>query len=133
MLRLDGCYLPSNSFLFRRGLTHLRLSGSQAMWPALECMLSTLAFVLKLRVLELYGILPSGHSPSSDPSLIDLPSFKELQLCGPGQYFGAAEIAESVSESVQVFVALPNTMTEDGPCSRWSIKLRGRQGFVLEY
>ena len=76
VLRLDGCFLPSTGFLSHLGLTHLQLSGSQAIWPMLESMLSTLPLVPKLRVLELHGTLPSGHSPSSDPPFSDLPSFK---------------------------------------------------------
>ena len=62
-LRVDECYLPVNSFLFHRGLTHLQVFGSQAMWPALECILSTLSLLPKLRVLHLYDVLSSGHSP----------------------------------------------------------------------
>jgi hypothetical protein len=133
VLRLDECYLPANSFLFHRGLTHLRLSGSQPMWPALESMLSTLALVPKLQVLELYGVLPSGHSLSPDRPFSDLPSLKELRLGGTGQSILALLQSLNLSENVQVFATLPNTVTEDGPISRWLIKLRGRQGIVPEH
>ena len=60
VVRIDECYLLANSFSFHRGLTHLRLSRSRAM---------TLALVSKLQV---FGALPWGHSPSSDPPLFDL-------------------------------------------------------------
>ena len=136
LLRLDECYLPANSFLFHRGLTHLRLSDSQPgqpMWPALESMLSTLALVPKLQVLELYGVLPSGHSLSPDCSLSSLPSLKELRPGGTGQSILALLQSLNLSENVQVFATLPNTVTEDGHISRWLIKLRGRQGIVPDH
>ena len=133
VLRLDECYLPANCFLFHRGLTHLRLSGSRAMWPALESMVSTLALVPKLQVLELYGVLPSGHLQSSDIPSFDLPSLKELHLGGTGQSILALLKSLNLSENVQIFVTLPNTVTEDGPCSRWLTKLRGRQGIVPDH
>ena len=133
VLRLDECYLPANCFLFHRGLTHLRLSGSRAMWPALESMVSTLSLVPKLQVLELYGVLPSGHLQSSDIPSFDLPSLKELHLGGTGQSILALLKSLNLSENVQIFVTLPNTVTEDGPCSRWLTKLRGRQGIVPDH
>ena len=149
VLRLDECYLSTSSFLFHRGLTHLRffflihfgamhlrLSDSQPgqpMWPALESMLSTLALVPKLQVLELYGVLPSGHSLSPDRSLSSLPSLKELRPGGTGQSILALLQSLNLSENVQVFATLPNTVTEDGPISRWLIKLRGRQGIVPDH
>jgi hypothetical protein len=39
----------------------------------------------KLQVLELYGVLPSGHSLSPDLPLFYFPSLKELHLGGTGQ------------------------------------------------
>jgi hypothetical protein len=133
VLRLDECYLPANCFLFHQGLTHLRLSGTQTMWPALESMLSTLTLVPRLQVLELYGVLPSGHSQSLDPPLSILPSLKELHLGGTGQSILAMLQSVHLSENVQVFVTLPNTVAEHGPCSRWLTKLRGRQGIVPDH
>jgi hypothetical protein len=133
VLRLDECYLPANCFLFYSGLTHLRLSGTRTMWPALESMLSTLALVPRLQVLELYGVLPSGHMASSDPPLSDLPSLKELHLGGTGQIVLAVLQSLNLSANVQVFVTLPNTATEEGPCSRWLTKLRGRMGVVPDH
>lgn len=59
-------------------------------------MLSTLALVPRLRVLELYGVSPSDHLPLSDPPFPDRPSLKMLHLGGTGQYIGVAEIAESL-------------------------------------
>ena len=117
VLRLDECYLPANSFLFHRGLTHLRLSGSRPMWPALETMLSTLALVPKLQVLELYGAFPSGHSLSPDRPLSDIPPLNELRLGGTGQSILAFLQSLNLSENVQVFATLPSTVTEDGPIS----------------
>jgi hypothetical protein len=134
VLRLDECYPPANCFLFHPGLTHLQLSGTRTMWPALESMLSTLALVPKLQVLELYGVLPSGHMPSSDLPSSDLPSLKELHLGGTGQCILAVMQSLNLSEDVQVFVTLPNTETEVGPGSRWLMKLRGgRQGIVPDH
>jgi hypothetical protein len=134
VLRLDECYLPANCFLFHPGLTHLRLSGTRSMWPALESMLSTLALVPKLRVLELYGVLPSSHMSSSVPPVSDLLSLKELHLGGTGQCILAVLQSLNLPENVQVFVTLPNTVTEVGPGSRWLMKLRGgRQGIVPDH
>jgi hypothetical protein len=133
VLRLDEYYLPANCFLFHPGLTHLRLSGTQTMWPALESMRSTLALVPRLQVLELYGVLPSGHLPSSDPPSSDLPSLKELHLGGTGQSILATLQSLNLSENVQVSVTLPNTVTEVGPYSRWLTKLRGRHGIVPDH
>lgn len=132
VLRLDGCYLPANCTLFHPGLTHLRLSGSQAMWPALESMFSTLALVPKLQTLELYGVLPSGQLPPSDTPSNDLPSLKELHLGGTGQCVLAVLRSLNLSENVQVFVTLPNTAAEDGTRLRWLMKLR-RQGLPLDH
>jgi len=133
VLRLDECYLPTNCFLFYPGLTHLQLSGTQPTWPALESMFSTLALVPNLQVLELYGVLPSGHSPSSDSPLFHLPSLKELHLGGTGQSILAAMQSLNLSENVQIFVTLPNTATEDGSRTRWLMKLRGRQNIVPDH
>lgn len=132
VLRLDECYLPANCSLFHPGLTHLRLSGTQAMWPVLESMFSTLALVPKLQILELYGVLPSGYLPSSDP-LCYLPSLKELHLGGTTQSILAVLQSLNLSENVQVFVTLPNTAAEDGSCSRWLMKLHGRQGIAPDH
>ena len=85
------------------------------------------------RVLELYGVLPSGHSPSSGLPLIGLPSLKWLHLGGTGKSILAMLKSLNLSESLQVFAMLLNTVTEDGPCSRWLIKLRGRQGIVPDH
>jgi hypothetical protein len=89
------------------------------MWPVLESMLSTLALVPKVQVLELYGVLPSGHSPSSDQPLTDLWTFRSLT-----SYISAAQDSilvlfqlPNLSENVRVFVTLRNIVTEDGPCS----------------
>jgi len=133
VLRLDECYLPPNCSLFHPRLTHLRLSGTQTMWPALEPMLSTLALVPKLQVLELYGILPSGHLPSPDRPLYDLPSLKELHLAGTGQSILAVLQSLNLSENVQVFVTLPNTAAEYGSRLRWLTKLHGRQGIAPDH
>jgi hypothetical protein len=113
VLRLDECYLPANCSLFHPGLTHLRLSGTQTIWPSLESMLSTLALVPKLQILELYGVLPSGHLPSSDPPLCDLPSLKEVHLGGTGQSILAVLQSLNLAENVKIFVTLPNTAAED--------------------
>ena len=133
VLRLDECYLPANCFLFHPGLTHLRLSGTQPMWPALDSMRNTLALVPKLQVLELYGVLPSGHLPSSDHPSSDLPSLKEFHLGGTGQNILAVLQSLNLSEKVQIFVTLPNTATEDGSRTRWLMKLHGRQGIVPDH
>jgi hypothetical protein len=77
--------------------------------------------------------LPSGHSLSPDRPLSDLPSLKELHLGGTGQSILALLQSLNLSEDIQVFVTLPNTATEDGPMSRWLIKLRGRQGIVPDH
>jgi len=133
VLRLNECYLPANSSLFHPGLTHLRLSGTQAMWSALESMLSTLALVPKLQILELYGVLPSGHLPSSNPPLYGLHSLKELHLGGTGQSILALLQSLNLPENVQVFVTLPNTAAEDGSRLRWLMKLRGWQGIAPDH
>lgn len=133
VLSLDECYLPANCTLFHSGLIHLRLSGTRTMWPALESMLSTLALVPKLQTLELYGILPSGHLPPSDPPSYDLPSLKELHLGGTGQSVLAVLQSLNLSENVQVFITLPNAAAEDGSRLRWLMKLRGRQGIAPGY
>jgi hypothetical protein len=109
VLRLDECYLPTNCSLFHSGLTHLRLSGRQAMWPTLESMFSTLALMPKLQILELFGVLPTESFPSSDPPVYDLPSLKELHLGGTGQCILAVLQSLNFSENVQVFITLPDT------------------------
>ncbi|KAH9964753.1 hypothetical protein BJV74DRAFT_302471 [Russula compacta] len=129
-LSLHDCHLPTNSFLFHPRLTHLRLSGTLAMWPTVELMLNTLAPLSNLQVLELYGVLPSPHSQSGPPS-IGLPSLKELHLGDTGQSILAVLQSLILSENVQIFVTLPNTVTEKGPPSRWLMKLRGKQSIVL--
>jgi F-box-like len=133
VLRLDQCYLPADCSLFHPGLTHLRLSGTQTMWPALESMLSTLALVPKLQILELYGVLPSEHLSSSNPPVYDLPSLKELHLGGTGQCILAVLQSLNLPENVQFFVTLPNTAAEEGSVSRWLMKLRGRQGITPDH
>jgi hypothetical protein len=133
VLRLDECYLPTNCSLFHPGLTHLRLSGTQTMWLALDSMHSTLALVPKLQILELYGVLPSEHMPSSDPPVCDLPSLKELHLGGTGQCILAVLQSLKLPENVQVFVTLPNTAAEEGSHLRWLMKLRGRQGIAPDH
>jgi len=133
VLCLDETYLPADCSLFHPGLTHLRLSGTYTMWPALESMLSTLALVPKLQILELYGVLPSGNLPSSHPPLYDLSSLKELHLGGTGQSILAVLQSLNLSENVQVFVTLPNTAAEDGSRLRWLTKLRGRQGIAPDH
>jgi hypothetical protein len=127
VLRLDEFNLPANSFLFHPGLTHLRLSGTRIMWPTLESLLSTLALVSNLQVLELYGVLPWAHS-SSDPPSMELPCLKELHLGGTGQSILAVLQSLDLSENVQVYVTLPNSSRDNGSPSQWLMKLRGRQG-----
>ncbi|KAI9510530.1 hypothetical protein F5148DRAFT_573080 [Russula earlei] len=133
VLRLDQCYLPPDCFLFHPGLTHLRLSGTGAMWPALGSMLCTLALLPNLRVIELYGVLPPGHLSSDDPHSFDLPSLKEVHLGGTGQRVLAALRSLNLSENVQVFVTLPNARSEYGSPSRWLMKLRGKFGASTEH
>lgn len=127
VLRLDEYNLPADSFLFHPRLAHLRLSGTRIMWPTLESLLSTLALVSNLQVLELYGVLPWAHS-SSDPPSMELPWLKELHLGGTGQSILAVLQSLDLSENVQVYVTLPNSSTENGSPSQWLMKLRGRQG-----
>ncbi|KAI9464411.1 hypothetical protein BJY52DRAFT_815588 [Lactarius psammicola] len=130
-IRLDQCYLPGDCFLFHPGLTHLRLSGTRAVWPALEPLLSTLSLVPKLQVLELYGVLPTAHSSPHPTSTADrplLPLLHELRLGGTPQGVLAVLQALDLSESVHVHVSLPDAPTEDGPPSRLLTKLRGKQG-----
>ena len=130
VLRIDECNLPADCFLFHPGLTHLRLSGTRIMWPTLESLLSTLALMSNLQVLELYGVLPWAHSSSSDLPSMELPLLKELHLGGAGQSILATLQSLSLSENVQVHVTLPNSSTENGSPSQWLMKLRGRQGIV---
>jgi hypothetical protein len=132
MVHLDECYLPADCFLFHSGLTHLRLSGTRTMWSTLGSLLSTLGLMSKLQVLELYGVLPSGHS-SSDPPSLELPLLKELHIGGTGQSILALLQSIILSENVQVFVTLPNSFTEIGSPSCWLMKLRGRQGIFPAY
>lgn len=96
-------------------------------------MLSTLALVPKLQILELYGVLPSEHLPSSDRPLYDLPFLKELHLGGTGQSILAVLQSLNLSENVQVFVTLPNTAAEYGSRLRWLMKLQGRQGIAPDH
>ena len=131
VIRLDQCYLPADCFLFHPGLTHLRLSGSRAVWPALEPLLSTLSLVPKLQVLELYGVLPTAHSSPRPASTADrrlLPLLHELHLGGTPQGVLAVLQALDLSEGVRVSVNLPDAPTEDGSPSRLLTKLRGKQG-----
>ena len=115
--------LPPSNSLFYRGLTLLRLSGSQAMWPAPESVQHAWP----------YGLLPSDHLPSSDRPLSYLPFVKKLHLGRTGQSVLALLQPLGLSENVRVFVTLPNTITEDGPCSSWLIRLRGRQGIIPDH
>lgn len=135
VLCLDQCYFPANCSLFHPGLTHLRLCGKQTMWPTLDSMLSTLGLVPKLQILELYGVLPSGHlqPSSSDPPSNDFPSLKELHLGGTGQSILGVLQSLNLSEHVQVFVTLPHAAAEDGSRLRWLMKLRGRQGIASDH
>ena len=138
VVRLDQCFLPADSPLFHTGLTHLCLSGSRAMWSALEHLLDTLALVPMLRVLELYGVLPAAHpSPrtaaaaaAADSSL--LPLLRELHLGGTALGVLAVLQALELSEGVRVFVSLPDVPAEDGSSSRVLAKLRGKQALGPE-
>ena len=134
VLRLEQCFLPADGFLFHSGLTHLRLSGTKIMWPTLESLLSTLALMPKLQILELYGVLPSApssSSSSSDPPSLDLPLLKELHLSGATQSMLAVLQSFTLSGNVQVFVTLPDSVTESGSPSQWMMALRGRQGIGI--
>ncbi|KAI9429605.1 hypothetical protein H4582DRAFT_212097 [Lactarius indigo] len=131
VIRLDQCYLPADCFLFHSGLTHLRLSGTRAVWPALEPFLSTLSLIPELQVLELYGVLPAPQSslhlaPAPGRSL--LPLLQELHLGGTAQGVLAVLQALELPERVRVYVSVPDAPTEDGSPSRLLTKLRGKQG-----
>jgi hypothetical protein len=136
VIRLDQCYLPADSFLFHVGLTHLRLSGTRAMWPAMEPLLNTLSRVPKLQVLELYGVLPTAHpslrhtSSTADGPL--LPLLHELHLGGTPQSVLVLLQTLNLPESVRVHVSLPDVPAEDGSPSRMLVKLRGKQGLGPE-
>ena len=133
VLRLEQCFLPADSFLFHSGLTHLRLSGTRIMWPTLESLLSTLALMPKLQILELYGVSPSAHSSSSssfDSPSLDLPLLKEVHLGGTAQSILAVLQSFVLPGNVQVFVTLPDSVTEIASPSQWMVTLRGRQGIV---
>ncbi|KAF8262624.1 hypothetical protein EI94DRAFT_1743147 [Lactarius quietus] len=135
VIRLEQCFLPADCVLFHPGLTHLRLSGTRAVWPAMEPLLSTLALVPKLQVLELYGVLPTAHSSPHPASTADrriLPLLHELHLGGTTQGVLAVLQALNLSESVSVHVSLPDTPAEDGSPSRMLGKLRGKQGLGPE-
>jgi len=138
VIRLDQCYLPADCLLFHPGLTHLRLSGTRAVWPAMEPLLSTLALVPKLQVLELYGVLPTAHSSSPHPACTAaadrplLPLLHELHLGGTAQGVLAVLQALNLTESVRVHVSLPDVPAEDGSPSRMLEKLRGKQGLGPE-
>jgi hypothetical protein len=138
VIRLDQCYLPADSLLFHPELTHLRLSGSRAVWPALEPLLNTLSLVPKLQVLELYGVLPTAHSSprtASSAAAADsplLPLLQELHLGGTTQGVLAVLQALKLPEGVRVYVSLPNAPAEDGSPSRFLAKLRGKQGLGPE-
>lgn len=132
-LCLDQCHLPEDTFLLHRGLTHLRVSGSQVMWPTLESMLHSLASVPELEVLELYGVLPSGHAASGSPPSCELPFLKELHVGGTRQSILVVLQALILSDTVQVFVTLPTAARENGSRSRWLMKLHGRQGSAPGY
>ena len=135
VVRLDQCYLPADCLLFHPGLTHLRLSGTRAVWMAVEHLLSTLSLVPTLQVLELYGVLPTAHSsphtaPTADRAL--LPLLRELHLGGMAQGVLAVLQALNMTESVRVHVSLPDVPAEDGSPSRILGKLRGKQGLGPE-
>ncbi|KAH9000045.1 hypothetical protein EDB92DRAFT_1939716 [Lactarius akahatsu] len=131
VIRLDQCYLPVDCFLFHPGLTHLRLSGTRAVWPALERLLSTLSLIPKLQVLELYGVLPTPQSspdPAPTPDRPLLPLLQELHLGGTAQCVLAVLQALELPERVRVYVGVPDVPTEDGSPSRLVTKLRVKQG-----
>ncbi|KAN0129313.1 hypothetical protein V8E53_012797 [Lactarius tabidus] len=135
VVRLDQCYLPPDCLLFHAGLTHLRLSGTRAMWPALEPLLNTLSRVPKLQVLELYGVLPTAHASLRHTSTADgprLPLLHELHLGGTPQSVLALLQVLNLPESVRVHLSLPDVPAEDGPPSRMLVKLRGKQGLGPE-
>ncbi|KAH9056722.1 hypothetical protein EDB87DRAFT_1579162 [Lactarius vividus] len=131
VIRLDQCYLPADCFLFHPGLTHLQLSGTRAVWPALGPLLRTLSLIPKLQVLELYGVLPAPQSsphPAPTPDRPLLPLLRELHLGGTAQGVLAVLQALDLPERVRVYVGMPDAPTEDGSSSRLLTKLRGKQG-----
>lgn len=135
VIRLDQCYLPADCLLFHPGLTHLRLSGTRAVWPAMGPLMSTLSLVPKLQVLELYGVLPTAHSSPHSASTLEcplLPLLHELHLGGTTQGVLAVLQALNLSESVRVHVSLPDASAEDGTPSRMLAKLRGKHGLGPE-
>lgn len=135
VVRLDQCYLPADCLLFHAGLTHLRLSGTRAMWPTMESLLNTLSFVPKLQVLELYGVLPTAHPSQHHASTADgplLPLLHDLHLGGTPQSVLPVLQALNLPESVRVHLSLPDVPVEDGSPSRMLSKLRGKQGLGPE-
>ena len=137
VVRLDQCYLPADCLLFHAGLTHLRLSGTRAMWPSMEPLLDTLSLVPRLQVLELYGVLPLAaaypplrHASTADGTLLRL--LHEIHLGGTPQSVLAVLQALNLTESVRVHVSLPDVPEEDGSPSRMLVKLRGKQGLGPE-
>ena len=135
VLRLDEFHFPANCPLLHAGLSHLRLCGKHTMWSTPDSMLCTLGLAHNLQILELYGVLPSGHlqSSSSDPPSYHFPSLKELHLGGTGQSILAVLQSLNLSDNVQVFVTLPNAAEEDGSRLQWLMKLRGRQGIAPDH
>ncbi|KAH9004458.1 hypothetical protein EDB86DRAFT_3199319 [Lactarius hatsudake] len=123
VIRLDQCYLPADCFLFHPGLTHLRLSGTRAMWPALERLLST-PFP--------HTQAPSSGASSPDPAPTPdrplIPLLQELHLGGTAQGVLAVLQVLELPERVRVYVGVPDVPTEDGSPSRLVTKLRGKQG-----
>ena len=138
IIRLDQCYLPADCLLFHPGLTHLRLSGTRAVWPTMEPLLNTLSLVPKLHILELYGVLPTAHSSSPRPASAVapdrplLPFLHKLHLGGTAQGVLAVLQALNLTESVRVHVSLPDVPAEDGSPSRMLAKLCGKQGLGPE-
>ena len=136
VIRLDQCYLPADCFLFYPWLTHLRLSGTRPVWPAMESLLSTLSLLTKLQVLELYGVLPTAQchplSPRSASAAAEdhplLPSLHELHLGGTAQGVLAVLQALNLTESVRVHVSFPDVLAEDESLSKMLAKLHGKQG-----
>jgi hypothetical protein len=128
-LRLEQCFLPADSFLFQSELTHLRLSGTRIRWSTtLESLLGTLALMPKLETIEIQGVLPSARSSSSsDPPSLGLPFLKELRLGGEAQSISLLLQSLVLSGDVQVFVTLPNSVTETGSPSQCMTILRGRE------